>query len=73
MIEKTRTQTRSLTQELLELNRQMIAWNLDANKRIEKQVIAAFDASRSTVSTIADVQRSTVNAWLDAFAPVEAS
>ena len=69
MIEKTRTQTRSLAEEVLKLNRQVIDWNLDANKRFEKQMIAAFDMSRSTLNTVAELQHSTLNAWLDLAAP----
>lgn len=73
MMEKTKSATRSLTQEMLDLNKQVIDWNLDANKRFEKQVASAFDASRSAMTTFGELQQSTVKAWLDLFVPVEAA
>ena len=70
-MEKTRSVTRSLTQEMLDLNKQVIDWNLDANKRFEKQVTSAFEASRSAMSTMLELQQSTTRAWLDLVAPVQ--
>ncbi len=70
MIEKTRSLTRGIASELLDLNKQILDLGVDMNRRTEKQVVANFDASRATVDAFSRLQRSTVDAWLDLVAPV---
>ncbi len=69
MLDKTRTATRGLVDDLLDVNRQVVDWQLDLNRRAERQVAAAFDASRAALSAAAELQRSTTRAWLDLVAP----
>lgn len=72
MTDKIKTTTRSLTEEMLTLNKTAVDWQIEQSKRTEKQVASLFDASRTGLATMADLQRDTIKAWLNLVAPENA-
>ena len=71
-LDKTRATTRTLTGEALKFTQTLIDWQLAQNQRAEKQIVSAFEASRTAMKGLADMQRDAANAWLNLVAPESA-
>lgn len=69
MTDRMTSTTRSLTEALLDLHVSAVDWQLAQAARNEKQLVAAFEATRTGYQSLATMQRDAARAWLDLVAP----